>query len=203
MNKSFLFVIPIALVVGLYVSLIFFKAAPIELKKAIWLGEQAQPLPVFELNHHLGGTLDNQSIQGRWHLWFFGYTHCPDICPDTLQVLASALSQIQNDDILEQLQVTFITVDPQRDTLDKMKSYVTYFDHRFHAARADLDKLKPLTKALGIYHSIEKSADEQKYEVAHSGALILIAPDGRFSGLFSPPLDASAIAHDVSTLIGR
>ena len=201
-NKSYLYVIPIALVVGLYVSLIFFKASPIQLRSALWLGEQAQNLPPFALTDHNGGAFNNETIKGKWHLWFFGYTHCPDICPDTLQLLTSSVAQI-DEATREQLQVTFISVDPERDTLDKMKEYVTYFNPDFMSARAERERLMPLTQALGIYHSVEKSEDGNKYDVAHSGVLIIITPDGRFSGLFSPPLDGTNIAHDISALINR
>ncbi len=203
MNKSYLFLIPIALVVGLYVSLIFFKASPIQLRSAVWLGDQAQVLPAFELTDHFGKPFTHESIKGRWHLWFFGYTLCPDICPDTLQLLTHTLAAMPDDKTREQLQITFISIDPERDSLDKMKEYVTYFNPAFVSARADLDTLRPLTQTLGIYHSIEKSEDGNRYDVAHSGVVIIIDPDARFSGLFSPPLDAGRIAHDISALINR
>ena len=107
MNKSYLFLIPIALVVGLYVSLIFFKPSPIQLRSAVWLGEQAQPLPEFELTDHFGQPFNNDSILGRWHLWFFGYTHCPDICPDTMQLLSNVVGQLDAD-TREELQVSLM-----------------------------------------------------------------------------------------------
>ncbi len=200
MNKTLLIITPIAVLIGLALSLMVFRPTPIQLQAATWLGDQAKPLPPFALTDHFNRSLDNQSIAGRWHLWFFGYTHCPDICPDTLQVLANTLHSIQDQTILDRLQVTFITVDPDRDSLENMKTYVTYFDPRFVSARTTIEQLRPLTKTLGMFHAVHKSEDGH-YEVEHSGALALVDPRGQFIGLFSGPHDSARIAHDLTALI--
>lgn len=202
MNKSQLFIIsPIVILVGLYTSLIVFKPQPIELQAATWLGDQAKTLPAFQLTDHDGQSFTEQSLNGQWDLLFFGYTHCPDICPDTLQVLANVTKQIEDPAVRQQLRVTFVTIDPERDDLARMKSYVEYFNPAFHSARGDMEQLRKLTGALGIYHTIEKSEDGSRYEVAHSGVLTLIDPQGRFSALFSTPHDGTRIAHDLNELI--
>ena len=89
---------------------------------------------------------------------------------------------------------------PDRDDLKKMKTYVTYFNERFMSARADIDHVNTLTDAIGILHYIVKSTDGV-YEVAHSGSLVLIDPEARFSGVFSSPHEFNKIAHDLSALI--
>lgn len=195
-----LFFIPMAIVMGIYSSLVFLKPAPIQLQAATWLGESSRPLPEFELTDHNNKAVNNDSLKGKWHLLFFGYTNCPDICPDTLQVLANMMPLIKDKQVLDRLQITFISVDPERDDLEKMKAYVTYFHESFLSARTELEKLRPLTKTLGIYHSIDKT-DKGEYQVAHSGVLTLIDPQGQFSGLFSSPHDSNKIAHDLTALI--
>lgn len=195
---SILIVVAIAL--GFSASLVWFQPEPIQLRAATWLGEQARPLPKFELTDHFNKPFTNDSIKGKWHLLFFGYTNCPDICPESLQMLANTMSLIKDDGVKKNLQVTFISVDPERDTLQKMKTYVSYFNPEFLSATADIDSVNTVTDALGILHYINKTSDG-KIEVAHSGALTLIDPEGRFAGVFSTPHDSTNIAHDLSLLI--
>jgi len=82
------------------------------------------------------------------------------------------------------------------------KAYVTYFHDSFLSARSELETLKPLTEALGIFHSVEQT-ENGEYQVQHSGVLTLIDPAGRFSGLFSSPHDSAQIAHDLTALINN
>lgn len=192
--------IAVAIALGFSASLLWFKAEPIQLEAATWLGEQAKPLPKFELTDHNNKPFNNDSIKGKWQLLFFGYTNCPDICPDSLQMLANMVSLIKDDEVKQNLQVTFISVDPERDTLHKMKTYVSYFNPDFLSARADIEQVNVVTDALGILHYINKTSNG-KVEVAHSGTLTLIDPEGRFAGVFSTPHDAHKIAHDLSLLI--
>ncbi len=201
MKKSYLLIAVLATVLGFSAALWLLKPQPVPLQAITWFGEQAKPLPAFELTDQNGNAFNPDTLKGRWQLLFFGYTNCPDICPDTLQMLANMVAQIKDPEVLEQLQITFITVDPQRDQLDKMKSYVTYFNADFNSARGPMDELNKLTNQLGILHHIDRSEDGSKYEVAHSGALALIDPRARYIGVFSTPLDSGKIAHDLSTII--
>jgi protein SCO1/2 len=196
----FIFSILIAMALGFAISLQWFKPAPIKLEALSWLGEQAIPLPEFELLDHYRQPFNQQTIKGKWHLLFFGYTNCPDICPDTLQTLQSMVKEIKNPEVLQQLQVTFVSVDPKRDDLEKLKTYVTYFNKDFLSVRGELEQVNKLTDALGILHYIS-NPDDEHYEVSHSGNLILINPTGQFTGVFSPPLDSGEIARDLSKII--
>lgn len=189
-----------ALALGFSTSLLWFRSEPVQLQAATWFGEQARPLPAFELTDHFGQPFNNSSIKGQWQLFFFGYTNCPDICPDTLQMLTNTTAQISDKSVLDQLQITFISVDPERDNLAKMKAYVTYFNERFNSARGELEQLNVVTDSLGILHYINKTSDG-KIEVAHSGTLTLIDPEGRFTAIFSSPHDSDRIAQDLSLLI--
>lgn len=190
-----------AIGLGVAISMVWFKPKPVELEALTWLGPQAIPLPAFELTDHHGNAFNNATFNNKWHLLFFGYTNCPDICPDSLQMLANMMALIKDESVRKQLQITFISVDPDRDTQDKMKAYVTYFNKDFLSARGDLDEVNKLTDALGILHYISKTADEENYEVAHSGSLILINPQGKFTGVFSSPHDSNKIARDLTRII--
>jgi protein SCO1/2 len=200
-NKPLIIITSLAIVLGFASALFLLKPKPVQLQAVTWLGEQAKPLPVFELIDHNNKPFNNETIKGKWQLMFFGYTNCPDICPDTLTMLVNMVDQIKDEKVLEQLQITFISVDPERDSMEKMKAYVTYFNKDFMSARAEIDSVNTLTDATGILHYIVKSKDEDVYEVAHSGSLILVDPQSRFTGVFSSPHDSSKIAHDLTALI--
>jgi len=200
-NKPLIIITSLAIVLGFASALFLLKPQPVQLQAITWLGEQAKPLPAFELTDHNNKPFNNETIKGKWNLLFFGYTNCPDICPDTLTMLINMVSQITDKKVLDKLQLTFITVDPDRDTQEKMKAYVTYFNKNFMSARADIDSVNILTDATGILHYIVKSTEGDVYEVAHSGSLILVDPQARFAGVFSSPHDSSKIAHDLTALI--
>lgn len=202
MNKNLIiFSILIALTLGYFSSTLYFNSAPVVLQSATWFGEQAKPIPEFKLTDHNGKAFNPETLKGKWHLLFFGYTNCPDICPETLSMLATMYSMIEDEEVKKQLQLTFISVDPDRDDIEKMKTYVTYFNKYFLSARGDIEEVKKLSEKLGILHYIVKSKDGEVYNVAHSGALTLIDPEGRFTGIFSTPHDSSKIANDLTLLI--
>lgn len=200
-KQLILITVLVAIALGFSASLLWFKPGPIELQAATWFGEQAKPLPVFELTDHFNQPFNNKSTEGKWHLLFFGYTNCPDICPDTLQMLANMMPHIKDEKVKQQLQLTFVSVDPERDDLQKMKAYVTYFHPDILSVTGDIEKVNTLTDAIGILHYIVKSRDGKVYDVAHSGTLILVDPNGRYMGLFSSPHDSKKIAHDLAMLI--
>ncbi len=163
--------------------------------------DEGGALPRFSFPDTLGRSFDNTRLRDKWTLIYFGYTHCPDICPTALTTLASAVRQIESDAKLDRLQVVFITVDPERDNMDTMKNYVRYFHPRFIGARAGLDDLRVLTRALGILHYITRNPDGSVREVAHSGDIVVINPQGRHIGMIQPPMDSQAIASDLARLL--
>ncbi len=201
MEKLFIVLTGFAIVLGFATAVWLLKPKPVRLQAMTWLGDQAKPLPEFALTDHNHQPFTNETIKGKWHLLFFGYTHCPDVCPTTLQMLADAVKKIKDPAVLKQLQIDFITVDPDRDDLASLKPYVTYFNKDFIGVRGDMVNIDVLTHALGILHYIVKSKNGKVYEVAHSGNLTLIDPKGRFIGIFSAPHDGAKIAHDLSAII--
>lgn len=203
MNKTLVIFTVVAIILGVFTANFLLKPEPVQLQAITWLGDQAKPLPPFELTDHNNKPFNNKTIKGKWSLLFFGYTNCPDICPDTLQMLSTMLDQIKDEKVLQNLQLTFVSVDPDRDDLKKMKTYVTYFNPSILSVRGDMDQVNNLTDAVGILHYIVKSTENNTYEVAHSGALVLIDPEARFSGVFSAPHDPAKIAHDLTALISH
>ncbi|TNF87004.1 MAG: SCO family protein [Gammaproteobacteria bacterium] len=203
MNKSSIVIVSaLALVVGFWLSWLIGANRTIELETGTWFGDQARALPEFQLLDHNRQNLTRADLNGKWNLIFFGYTHCPDICPASLQTLADMMRAIDDPDVAEALRVYFVSVDPGRDKPEVLASYVSYFNPDFIGATAEMDKLTPLTKSLGIAHAIRnKVGDNPVYDVDHSAAIVLINPKAEFAGLFGAPHDALALARDMTRIV--
>ena len=203
MNKSSIVIVAlIALVSGIAISWVVSTNRSIELEAGLWFGEQARSLPEFELIDHNNKPLNRERMSGDWSLMFFGYTHCPDVCPASLQMMSDMMAAIDDPDVSDSINVYFVSVDPERDTAELLANYVTYFNAEFIGATAAMDKLKPLTASLGIAHFIgERTEGNPTYGVEHSSAIVLVNPKAEYAGIFSAPHDALAIARDMTRIV--
>ena len=203
MNKSSIAIVAlVALIGGFSISWYLSSNKPIELEAGLWFGDQARALPEFELVDHNNQPLTRSSLEGKWNLMFFGYTHCPDICPASLQTMSDMVAAIEDPDVLNAVQVYFVSVDPERDKPEILAAYVTYFNASFIGATATLEKLTPLTRSLGIAHDIRNQGEaDTGYDVDHSSAIVLINPQAEFAGLFGAPHDALAMARDLTRIV--
>ena len=203
MNKSSIASVALAALFGGFaISWIISSNKPIELESGLWFGDQARALPEFELVDHNQQQLVKSDLNGTWSLMFFGYTHCPDICPTSLQTMSDMVSAIDDPDVVAALRVYFVSVDPERDKPEVLASYVTYFNPDFIGATAIEEKLSILTRSLGIAHDIRNKVEgSSSYDVDHSSAIVLINPQAEFAGLFSAPHDAQVLARDMTRII--
>jgi protein SCO1 len=153
----------------------------------------------FTLVDHTGKNFDNRSLQGRWSFIFFGYTHCPDVCPTTLSVLNSIAHRLE--DLKDQVQFVFISIDPGRDTTEKLGQFVSYFNGAFIGATGTDDAIGALTRQLGvIYARVTENTGTDGYLMDHSASVLLVNPAGRFHAVFSPPLNAADMADDFTNI---
>ncbi|MCP4187446.1 MAG: SCO family protein, partial [Gammaproteobacteria bacterium] len=140
------------------------------------------------------GPLSDQEFLGKWSFVFFGYTSCPDICPNTLHTLNQFYSLLKDDQgELEDIQVVFVSVDPKRDTVAKLTDYVGYFNQKFIAATANERQIERFTKQFGAGFIIEPETSPEQYIVIHTSAIFLVDPFGRQVASFSQPHYASTI----------
>lgn len=157
-------------------------------------------IPPFSLQSAQGGTLGQADLQGRWTLLFFGFTHCPDVCPTTLATLKRASVGLQDfKPFAGQGQVLFVSLDPERDSLEKLAAYVGYFDPRFRAATGDEAALDALTRPLGVIRAKVPDASGE-YTLDHTASIFLIDPSLRVVGLLGLPHDATKIAATVKAI---
>jgi protein SCO1/2 len=161
--------------------------------------EPASPLPEFRLHDQNNQVFDLARLQGKWSYVFFGYTHCPDICPTTLVVLRDAQKIAGGKD--KDIQYIFVSVDPDRDNAATLKNYVAYFHPEFIGATGGHGELMRLTRALGAYYE-SGEAQNGNYEVHHSAAIFLIDPEARLRALFAGPHDAARLAQGLQRLKG-
>ncbi len=160
----------------------------------------ATPLPEFSLVDQAGNTVTRDSFRDHWDLLFFGFTHCPDICPATLQVLAAARNQLADAGQAPLPRIVLVSVDPERDTPELMGKYVDYFGDGNLGITGSIDELRKLTSALGIYFEKQPGQGDD-YAVDHSAAVLIINPDGEFHALFSGPHTIENYVHDVPLIM--
>jgi protein SCO1/2 len=147
---------------------------------------QARALTDFELSKHDGSTMTNADLKGNWTLAFVGYTFCPDICPVTLAEINNIYPQLQAKVKDTPLQVWFLSVDPNRDTVARLGEYVSYFNNDFVATTGPHTVLFPLVRSMGMMYAISESTDNPNYLVDHSASIVVINPDGNIIGRFKP-----------------
>ena len=154
----------------------------------------------FELLDVDGNSIDQSVFDNQWSMVFFGFTHCPDICPITLQIMKDVVAKL-DEQAQQQLQIIFVSVDPARDTPDILKKYIGYFDEKFVGITGDVNGVHDLTSSLGIVASFTANdADPDNYGVDHTASLLLIDPQRRVRAKVSPPLEADKIVADVLTM---
>ncbi len=161
---------------------------------------QPRPLPEFTLRTQHGMPYTRDSHAEHWQLLFFGFTHCPDICPNTLALMR----QLKRDlpvAVREQLAFVFVTVDPARDTVPVMRDYVAHFDPEFVGVTGSAEEVAGLTKAMGIAYLVNEADASGDYNVDHSTALVLLAPGGGIKAYFPAPHSLSALQQTLSRLI--
>lgn len=150
-----------------------------------------------ELVDHTGRPRRLQDWRGKAVVLFFGFTHCPDVCPTTLAETAGALKQLGPD--AKRVQVLFVTVDPERDTQQALAQYVTAFDPSFIGLRGDEEATRRVAKEFKIYYEKRKQGDG--YTVDHSAQTYVIDPQGRLRLLVRHDRLAQDLAHDLRVLL--
>lgn len=161
--------------------------------------QQPRALPEFSLIDQNGDEFGNAQLQGKWHLFFAGFTHCPDFCPTTMTKLKGVETELGS--LSEALQVVLFSVDPQRDQPEKLAQYVHYFSPEFIGVTGAQDQVDSLAAGLGLAYAIVGDAGSEDYTVDHSAALVLLNPQGRIAAYFSPPHQIPALAADLRLMI--
>jgi protein SCO1 len=169
--------------------------------QVVTLFSDPKPLTSFALMDHENQVFDLARLQGKWSFLFFGFTHCPDVCPTTLAILARARDKITKHTVVaEDTQFVFISVDPNRDTADKLKQYVGHFHKSFLGVTGNDPQIANLTGQVGAPYEVLIAPGLINYPVIHTAAVFLIDPRARYRAVFSPPHDAEVISKRFKVL---
>ncbi|GAB3751809.1 SCO family protein [Lysobacter olei] len=207
-NRTTLIIIVVALAagLGLLASRHVFGPGPAQTlpqTSAVRLFQPARELPPFSLRQSDGTPLVPGELKGHWTLVFLGFTHCPDVCPTTLAALAGAQKRWETLPENQRPRVLFVSVDPERDSPDRIGEYAHAFHRDTLAATADIPALEAFTKSLSLVFAkvpAPEGVPADQYTMDHSATLAVLDPQGRMSGVVQPPLDAKAIAADFTLL---
>ena len=153
----------------------------------------------FQLVDQNGKTITDADLKGRWSLIYFGYTHCPDACPTALNDISIALADLGAK--RDEVRPIFITVDPERDTPEALKAYVTAFDAPILALTGTPEQIAKAAKGYRVYYAKHPEAGGD-YSMDHSSVIYIMDPEGRFTASFTHENSPEQIADRLKKLVG-
>lgn len=167
---------------------------PDELKGVI--RSEFRPVSSFVLSSAKHGPITEKNLRDRWTFVFFGYLSCPDVCPNTLYELSTFWQQLHYDsrDSPQPVQVLFVSVDPKRDSVERLADYVAHFNRDFIGATGGVGQIERFARQFGAGFLYEPETASGQYLVAHTSAIFLIDPYGRLVANFSQPHHAHTLA---------
>ena len=204
----YILIVAVAMGLGLWAAERFHGPARVagpELQ-VVRLFPQARTLPAFSLRQSDGTQLVPGELKGHWTLVFLGFTHCPDVCPTTLAELAQAQQQWEAIPASTRPQVLFVSVDPERDSSDRIGEYAHGFHRDTLAATADVPALEGFARSLSMVFAkvpAPVGAPADQYSVDHSATIAVLDPEARMAGVITPPFVPKDIAADMQALTAQ
>jgi len=164
---------------------------------------QPRALPAVELVDERAERFRSADFAGHWSFVYFGYTYCPDVCPLTLVTLASLKGQLTPEQAAARIEYYLVSVDPHRDTPERLREYVAYFDSNFHGLTGSPSALAVLAQATETLFGVPEDQDPDHYLVSHSSNVVLLDPHGDVHAVFTPPHDPARLAADFTRVAAR
>jgi len=158
----------------------------------------------FELVDEDGEPFRREDLAGRWTLAYFGFTHCPDICPVTMSVLGQVHGALEEEGVADPFRGLLVSVDPERDTPEVLDEYVAFFDPDFGGVTGPKDEIARLASQVSVaFAAVPRPDAEDGYTVDHSGNIVLFNPRGHYAGFIRMPHSAEQIELAFRTLQAR
>jgi protein SCO1/2 len=170
----------VAAVLGGFVYKIHRQNQAVEIKALLY--PTPKLLPDFEMTSHTNESFSQNQWLGKWSVVFFGFTFCPDICPTTLSALAEVYDNLPPD-VKSKTQFVMVSVDPERDTVERLAGYVPFFNEDFIGIRGSAEQLKTLSMSVGAVYMKQPMGDT--YTMQHTGRIFIVDPMGRRFGIFA------------------
>ncbi|MDQ2076234.1 SCO family protein [Marinimicrobium sp. ABcell2] len=194
-------ILAVALVIGMLVFNV--TRAPVVDREALReqgavLLEQPRRFTDFELVDHRGESFTREDLKGKWTFIFFGFTHCPDICPLAMVDLSRLVNELPAD-MAEQTQVLMVSLDPARDTPEVLADYVPYFHEDFVGVTGEFLTIRRFANELNVAFAKVTQGDD--YTVDHSGHITLINPKGDYHAIFTSPFNTGSMQTAYRTIV--
>lgn len=152
----------------------------------------------FDLIDHTGQPKSSEDYFGNWLLVYFGFTHCPDICPEEIEKMITVVDDLHKTDKLPKIIPLFITVDPERDTVDAVAKYVKEYSPKLIGLTGSKEKIHEVTKAFRVYYSAGPRDVDDDYIVDHTIITYLVDPEGQFVDYYGQTKTAEQVANAIS-----
>ena len=162
---------------------------------------EPKALPPVALVDEQGRPFRTADFAGHWSFLYFGYTYCPDVCPLTLVELATLKKRLAEQLPGESTDYYLVSVDPGRDTPERLRDYVTYFDPSFHGLTGSVTDLTLLAQQTGSVFFLPADQSQDAYLVGHSSNIALLDPDGRLYAVFTSPHEPAQLAADFGRIV--
>ena len=181
-------------------AVILYQIFTIKSKSSFYGSSYDMKAPDFTLTDQDGEKVTLGDFKGKAVFMFFGYTHCPDICPVTLSTLNTVTNELGSDK--DKVQVLFVTVDPERDTQAELKKYVTFFNKDFIGLTGTPEEIKNVSDSYHAFYMKEETGSESGYLMGHTSSVYLINPDGRIVLRYTQSkMDPKEIAKDIERIL--
>jgi len=190
------FVFIIAVAIGASLKYFQFNHDSQNDKQTVWQETnktEPKKLTNFSIKDQKNQTFGLQQLKGKWTFMFFGYTHCPDVCPTALAMMRNIAKVLDHDPRKIKSQFVFVSIDPQRDNLASIGSFVEYFNPDFIGLTGKPLQLKDLLKQLDVKTSRIKGDAAMNYLVSHTSSIMLIDPEVRLLAKYEPPHERASI----------
>lgn len=192
--------------IALGVGSVFFGYTYYLKEKKKWLLEKERNRSIgkaaiggrFDLIDQDGKRVTSEDLLGKWVLLYFGFTHCPDICPEEMEKMVKVIELLEKEGVgQDKLVPVFISVDPERDSPSVVKSYIAEFSNKIIGLTGSIEKVNEATKNFRVYYSIGPKDEDNDYIVDHTIIMYLIDPDGRFVDYYGQLKTADMVANGI------
>ncbi len=184
----------------------YFQSLPslLEKKPTLVSGKiLARPMEIdrFELIDQKNEVFNNKSLEGGWTVLFFGYTNCPDVCPTTIYKLAEIKNELKEDLSSTSFNTVLVTLDPDRDSTDRLKEYIGYFDESMLGVTGTYENIQSFTSSLSVFY--QRINKEEGYDFNHTASIFVFNKDGSLFATMSPANTIGELTQDFYTILNN